>query len=372
MWASMVPTSDTSGGTSVMIWFIRTECAGGAPFPANSARILRASSLHSSLRNLYFGTLLSLLTLVGTGAPSRSGACSARSRHRGRGAQRPLDSAGDGVVGRQRAHHRASDELGEIVDGPVDATGAMEVTVIADGTDDTEGQEGGVLFADQARVDAFEQQRAHVGRVDIGAPAQDVDELLLDVLDLEQGEERGVLGHELHRRLGGLPDAGEGVGRRIHRVGLLAAKAQPDVLGQLAEQGLFVLEVPVEEALGDASGADDVDDACLGVPALREKDGRAVEQLLLALLPLWRKPPLRVHRGQREPWLDPRVNLIGSFAILRRCPPAAAPSASSTVSGTRNGRTRRCASRCRSASTATPASVIARRSSAPSSITAST
>ena len=50
----------------------------------------------------------------------------------------------------------------------------------------------------------------------------------------------------------------------VHGRSLLAAQAPPHLGGQLAEQGLLVLEVPVEEALGDTCGVDDVDDPRVG------------------------------------------------------------------------------------------------------------
>ena len=59
---------------------------------------------------------------------------------------------------------------------------------------------------------------------------------------------------------------------------------------QLAEQRFLVLEVPVEEALGHAGVADDVEHPRVGVAALGEELGRAVEQLLLALETLGGEP----------------------------------------------------------------------------------
>ena len=124
---------------------------------------------------------------------------------------------------------------------------------------------------------------------------------LVAVLDLEQREERRVAGHEPHRRLGALADAHERVGVGVHRLGLRAAQPQPHAAHQLGEQGFLVLEVPVEEALGDAGGLADVDDAGVGVAALGEQDRGLVEQLLLALAALVGEPPAvgptRVHTG---------------------------------------------------------------------------
>ncbi len=102
-----------------------------------------------------------------------------------------------------------------------------------------------------------------------------------------------LIGHEPHRRLGALPDARERIGGRVERLALRAAQAQADLVGQLPEQLFLVLEVPVEEALRHAGRAHDVDDPGVVVAPLGEQAGRAVEQLLLALLPLRREPALR-------------------------------------------------------------------------------
>src|ERR1700689_142066 len=52
MWAR---TSSSEKGTAVTTRFIRTTWATGGVLPSYSARILRASSSHSSLRNGYDG-----------------------------------------------------------------------------------------------------------------------------------------------------------------------------------------------------------------------------------------------------------------------------------------------------------------------------
>ena len=88
-------------------------------------------------------------------------------------------------------------------------------------------------------------------------------------------EEVSVLGHELDRRLGALADAARAAARRGSIASALVRRSRSRMsLGQLAEQRLLVLEVPVEEALGHAGGADDVDDARLGVAALGEQRAR--------------------------------------------------------------------------------------------------
>ena len=94
--------------------------------------------------------------------------------------------------------------------------------------------------------------------------------------------------------------SGSAVG--IHRVGLCAPQPQPHAGDELGEQGFLVLEVPVEEALRDARGLADVDDASVRVAATREQVCGMVEQLLLALSALLGEPPAvgptRVHTGR--------------------------------------------------------------------------
>ena len=82
---------------------------------------------------------------------------------------------------------------------------------------------------------------------------------------------------------------------RVEDRPLRAAQAEPDALGQLLEEGLLVVEVPVEEALGDAGRPHDVDDARLGVAPLGEQLRRPVEELLLALHALRGEAPVRFH-----------------------------------------------------------------------------
>src|SRR5687768_13253794 len=78
MWASMLPEPN---GTSVMTWFIRTACAGGAPAPAFSSRIFLAASSHSSDRKGYLSATVGLppgqdrLAGGGTVAPDLHAAC---------------------------------------------------------------------------------------------------------------------------------------------------------------------------------------------------------------------------------------------------------------------------------------------------------
>ena len=82
---------------------------------------------------------------------------------------------------------------------------------------------------------------------------------------------------------------------------LLAAQAEADDLGQLLEQRFLVVEVPVEEALGHAGLAHDVDDAGLRVAPLGEQPRCAVEQLLLALEPLRGEAAVGVHGDESAP-----------------------------------------------------------------------
>ncbi len=91
----------------------------------------------------------------------------------------------------------------------------------------------------------------------------------------------------------------EGVRVGIHRIGLCESQAQPHARDELGEERLFVLEVPIEEALRDTRCLADVDHARIGVPAAREQVGSLVEQLLLALATLVGEAPAirrsRVH-----------------------------------------------------------------------------
>ena len=66
----------------------------------------------------------------------------------------------------------------------------------------------------------------HVADVLLGALAEDVGEVA--ALHLEQREEVGVLGHELHGHLGAAVEVHERRRRRVERGALLAAEVQPD------------------------------------------------------------------------------------------------------------------------------------------------
>ena len=111
-------------------------------------------------------------------------------------------------------------------------------------------------------------------------------------------EKNGVLGHEVDACHGSLQQPGQRRCGVVHGRSLLAAEAPPHLGGQLAEQGLLVLEVPVEEALGDTRGVDDVDDTRRRVALLGEEAGGCVEQLLLALGALGRE--LAVGHRERQ------------------------------------------------------------------------
>ena len=146
------------------------------------------------------------------------------------------------------------------------------------------------------------------------------------------------------------------------------------MLDQLVEQRFLVLEVPVEEALGHAGGLG----RCratrvVGVAALGEQLGGrsrscclrsrpwAVSRRSASSLTAQQRAPAPLTRGSMT---APGAGTVGAMAggDPRRAHRRRA-------SATRSGRTRRCSSRCRSASTATPASATARRSSARSSTT---
>src|SRR3712207_5856265 len=100
MWVLRVPSPN---GTSVMTWFIFIGAGAAPPFPRNSSRILRSSSIHSGLRNGCFGKAVSLVrgvrlsarrTLVVWLGPDKIG-------------QR-LDLVGDGVGRRERSDDEAA------------------------------------------------------------------------------------------------------------------------------------------------------------------------------------------------------------------------------------------------------------------------
>ena len=93
----------------------------------------------------------------------------------------------------------------------------------------------------------------------------------------------GVGGHEADAGLGALAEPHERVGVGVHRPGLLLAQPQCAGRRRGAEDRFLGLEVPVEEALGDAGLPADVEDPRLGVATLGEQRGGGVEELLLAL-----------------------------------------------------------------------------------------
>ena len=126
-----------------------------------------------------------------------------------------------------------------------------------------------------------------------GALAQDIGEV--PALHLEQREEVGVLGHEQDGGFSAPVQVHQRQGVGVEHRTLLAAQLQPDALRELLEQGFLVVEVPVEEPLGDARRPHDVDDPGLGIAALREQLARAVEELLLALDALGGQALVRFH-----------------------------------------------------------------------------
>src|SRR5687768_15811174 len=114
MWAFIEPSPK---GTSVRIRFIFIGAGAAPPLPLNSSRIFLASSIHSGLRNGYFGKAVSFDS--GRGVSAR---CTlVPGLHLDQIRQRPrLDLGGD-LVGRgQRPHDEAPGEGRQLVEGPLD------------------------------------------------------------------------------------------------------------------------------------------------------------------------------------------------------------------------------------------------------------
>ena len=107
-----------------------------------------------------------------------------------------------------------------------------------------------------------------------------------------------MLGHEPHGGLGALADARDRVGVGVHGRGL----GPPELLAhrpdELGEERFLGLEVPVEQALGDARGLADVGDPGGAVALAAEERFGRVEQLLLALQALVGVASTAVHARQ--------------------------------------------------------------------------
>src|SRR5688572_29815088 len=129
MWVLRVPSPN---GTSVMTWFIFMGAGAAPPFPRNSSRILRASSIHSGLRNGYFGKAVSLgqrgqrVSARGTLVVWSRGDKSALELHQA-GERARLDLVGDGVRGGEGPHDEPTGEGRELVEVAVDAARALEL-----------------------------------------------------------------------------------------------------------------------------------------------------------------------------------------------------------------------------------------------------
>src|SRR5688572_6980790 len=67
------------------------------------------------------------------------------------------------LVRGQRTHDEAADERGELRDGNLAATGAVEVAVQPDDPDHTAGEEDRVVVADQPGGDPLTDDGGHVG-----------------------------------------------------------------------------------------------------------------------------------------------------------------------------------------------------------------
>ena len=148
-----------------------------------------------------------------------------------------------------------------------------------------------------------------------------------------------------------------GASSSIGRPGGGAAAA--DLGGQLAEQGLLVLEVPVEEALGHAGGVDDVDHPGGGVALLGEERAAASSSCCLRSAPCvvsWRSFMVWAGRPTVTVWRRlTRGSITGGWLARPRDRRVTARTSSPAAS-----RGRRRAAPRRSWSTASPATPGAR------------
>ena len=177
-----------------------------------------------------------------------------------------------------------TDELGQLLDGQSDAPRAVEVAELRDRSEHADREQVGIVpVGHEARGLSLGHDPRRVADVDVAALPQRGRDHLVAALHLEQGEEAHVLGHEAHGRLGPLTEAGHRVGVGVHRRRLRPAELLAHGPDQFGEQRLLRLEVPVEEALGDAGGLADVGDPGRAVAAAAEERFGRVEQLLLAL-----------------------------------------------------------------------------------------
>ncbi len=141
------------------------------------------------------------------------------------------------------------------------------------------GEQHGVLVADEPGVDAGPHDALACRRRGPRCPCADVlDELPVDVLDGDEGEGLGVGGHEPNRRLGALAERTSGSASGSIASRLRPAQAEPQLGGEVAEDLLLVLEVPVEEPLRDARLAADVDDPRSGRSPARRTGAAAASR----------------------------------------------------------------------------------------------
>ncbi len=209
MWASMVPSPN---GTSVMIWFIRTAWAGGGGLPG---------VLLADLLGLFEPLVGQECVLRHGGVPPASGCwaggtlsrlhCACR-KSRVRPARRPRGApqgVGDGLlVGGHRVHDVPGHEGRQLVERHRDPTGAVEVGEVPDRA---RRRPSAMSVGSSSRIVPSAWPALTMRTMSLmcccGALAEDVGEVA--ALDLEEREEVGVLGHEVHRHLGAAVEVDE-------------------------------------------------------------------------------------------------------------------------------------------------------------------
>ncbi len=155
---------------------------------------------------------------------------------------------------------------------------------MGDGADHATGQKRSVLIGvDEVQLLRLRHLRGHVVGVYVAALVQQPGDDPFNPDVFQEREERRVRGHETHRRLGALTDAGERIGGGVDGVGLGSSQPQAHRSDQFGKQRFLGGEVPVEQPLGHTGGTADVHHSGCAVAALGEESLGGVEQLLFAL-----------------------------------------------------------------------------------------